>query len=56
MNDITSESIERMKVEEVTYDEIDTGPFVERMKTFYAELDKSGQLPEGFLDTVNATR
>jgi tripartite ATP-independent transporter DctP family solute receptor len=56
MDDITSESIERMKAEEVTYDEIDTGPFVERMKTFYAELDKQGELPEGFLDAVNATR
>jgi hypothetical protein len=56
MDEITSESIERLKAEEVTYDEIDTGPFVDRMKTFYAELDKSGELPEGFLDAVNATR
>jgi TRAP-type transport system periplasmic protein len=56
MDEITSESIERMKAEEVTYDEIDTGPFVERMRSFYAELDKSGELPEGFLDAVNATR
>lgn len=56
MDAITAESIERMKAEEVTYDEIDTGPFVERMLSFYAELDKTGELPEGFLDAVNATR
>ena len=56
MEQVTAESIERMKEDEVTYDEIDTGPFVDRMKTFYAELDKSGELPEGFLDAVNASR
>jgi TRAP-type C4-dicarboxylate transport system substrate-binding protein len=56
MDQVTVESIDRMKEDEVTYDEIDTGPFVDRMKTFYAELDKSGELPEGFLDAVNATR
>lgn len=56
MDATTAESIERMKAEEVTYDEIDTGPFVERMLSFYAELDKTGELPEGFLDAVNATR
>jgi TRAP-type transport system periplasmic protein len=56
MEQATAESIARMKDEEVSYDEIDTGPFVDRMKTFYGELDKSGELPEGFLDAVNATR
>jgi tripartite ATP-independent transporter DctP family solute receptor len=56
MNDIAAESIERMKADGVTYDEIDTGPFVERMKAFYEELDAKGELPEGFLDAVNATR
>jgi tripartite ATP-independent transporter DctP family solute receptor len=56
MNDISAESIERMKADEVTYDEIETGPFVERMKGFYSGLDQSGELPKGFLDAVNATR
>jgi len=56
MDAITAESIARMEEDEVTYDEIDIAPFVERMKTFYAELDKSGELPEGFLDAVDASR
>ncbi len=56
MADVTAESLARMEAKGVTYDEIDIGPFVERMKDFYAELDKSGELPEGFLDAVNATR
>jgi tripartite ATP-independent transporter DctP family solute receptor len=56
MNDISAESIERMKADEVTYDEIETGPFVDRMKGFYSGLDQSGELPKGFLDAVNATR
>jgi tripartite ATP-independent transporter DctP family solute receptor len=56
MADVTSESLARMEAKQVTYDEIDTGPFVERMKSYYAELDKSGELPEGFLDAVNASR
>ena len=56
MGEVTAESLARMKEQEVTYDEIDTSAFVERMKTFYEELDKSGELPEGFLDTINATR
>jgi len=56
MDAITAESIARMEEDEVTYDEIDIAPFVERMKTFYAELDKSGELPEGFLAAVEASR
>jgi TRAP-type C4-dicarboxylate transport system substrate-binding protein len=56
MGDITSESIARMGEKGVTYQEIDTGPFVERMKVFYEDLDAKGELPEGFLDAVDATR
>lgn len=56
MQQITEESLARMKEKGVTYDEIDTTPIVERMKAFYEELDAAGKLPEGFLDTVEATR
>jgi tripartite ATP-independent transporter DctP family solute receptor len=56
MNDIADESIERMKAQGVTYDEIDTQPFVDSMKGFYQDLDAKGELPAGFLDAVNATR
>jgi len=56
MSDITTESIARMGEKEVTYEEIDITPFVERMKIFYEELDEKGELPEGFLDAVEASR
>lgn len=53
---LAAESLARMKALGVTYTEIDTGPFVARMAEFYAELDRRGELPAGFLATVNATR
>ena len=56
MNDIATESLERMMAEGVTYAEIDTGPIVERMVSFYAELDAAGELPEGFLQAVEESR
>ena len=56
MNDIATESLERMMAEGVTYAEIDTGPIVERMASFYAELDAAGELPEGFLQAVEDSR
>lgn len=56
MDEEATESIERMKEKGVTYQELDTQPFVERMKSFYEEAQRSGEMPEGFLETVQATR
>jgi TRAP-type transport system periplasmic protein len=56
MGEIANEAIDRMKAEGATYDELDTAPFIARMAEMYQAMDEAGQLPEGFLDTVNATR
>ena len=56
MGKSAAESIERMKAKGVTFTEIDRAPFIESMASFYAEMDKSGELPEGFLDAVAASR
>jgi TRAP-type C4-dicarboxylate transport system substrate-binding protein len=53
---VANESIEQMKAEGVTFSQIDTGPFVERMAELYGQMDDAGELPTGFLDAVNATR
>lgn len=50
------ESIARMKEKGVTFVDVDRAPFVERMKQFYAEKEKAGELPEGFLAAVAETR
>lgn len=50
------EAIERMQAKGVTYEEIDTQPFVERMRSFYEEAERSGEMPAGFLEAVEATR
>ena len=53
----TMESIKRLQAKGVAYsDSMDTGPFREKMKSFYAERAKKGQLPKGFLEAVEATR
>lgn len=49
-------SIERMKARGVTYTEMDIKPVVARMKDFYAEQEKSGALPKGFMAAVEAAR
>jgi TRAP-type transport system periplasmic protein len=49
-------AIERMKAQGVTFTQADIGSFVEKMQSFYADLDARGQLPEGFLDAVTASR
>jgi TRAP-type C4-dicarboxylate transport system substrate-binding protein len=56
MNEAADESIARMKEGGVTFVDIDRGPFVERMRAFYADLEEKGELPEGFLEAVEATR
>ena len=36
--------------------DFDNGPLVEKMQTFYADLDSAGELPDGLLDAVEAAR
>ena len=52
----TEESLERMKKAGVTYTVMDTGPMVEKMEEFYADLAEKGELPEGYLEAVEAAR
>lgn len=50
------EGIERMKAAGATYTVLDTAPMVESMREFYAQMAESGDLPEGFVEAVEATR
>ena len=45
-----------MKARGVTYNEIDIKPIVTRMKDFYAEQEKAGTLPKGFMAAVETAR
>jgi len=56
MNEATDESLERMRADGVNYQEIDTAPFVASMQAFYTDMADKGELPDGFLDAVEATR
>ncbi len=56
MGTVADASIRSMVEAGATYREIDTGPFIERMQGFYAELAANGELPEGFLEAVEAAR
>lgn len=56
MSKVTDESIARMEKEGVTYKELDTEPFIEKMQSFYQQKAGAGELPEGFLEAVKATR
>ena len=56
MGQVADESIESMKAAGATYTELDTGPFVEKMTEFYTEMATAGELPEGFLEAVEAAR
>lgn len=56
MAEIAEADIEEMKGQGVTYEVADTKAFVERMQEFYAEMDKKGELPAGFLEAVKSTR
>jgi TRAP-type transport system periplasmic protein len=53
---VADEALVRMKAAGVSYQEIDIGPIVDKMAEFYAGLDAKGELPEGFLAAVTATR
>lgn len=50
------EGIERMKAAGATYTVLDTAPMVESMRGFYEQMAESGDLPEGFVEAIDATR
>lgn len=56
MGEVADSSIDKMKSNGTTYMEIDTSPFVERMKEFYSQMAADGELPDGFLDAVQSAR
>ncbi|WP_306118540.1 MULTISPECIES: TRAP transporter substrate-binding protein [unclassified Roseitalea] len=56
LNQITDESIARMKAAGATFTVLDRQPFIDSMAEFYAEMAERGELPEGFLRAVEATR
>ncbi|MCC9620546.1 TRAP transporter substrate-binding protein [Thalassospira sp. MA62] len=56
MFDFAEKSVEEMVADGATFVEIDTAPFVESMKSFYEQMDESGELPDGFLEAVDAAR
>ncbi|GAB5378447.1 MAG: TRAP transporter substrate-binding protein [Acuticoccus sp.] len=56
MTAAADESIARMKESGVSFIDIDRAPFVAAMKTFYEGMAEEGELPEGYLETVEATR
>jgi len=56
MNDATVGALSRMDANGVRYLEIDTRAFVERMASFYDDLEAKGELPDGFRAAVDAAR
>ena len=56
MGNSADESIQRMKSKGVTFVNVDRAPFVNVMANFYSEKQKAGELPDGFLKAVEATR
>ncbi len=49
-------SIARMTEKGVTFADVDRAPFVRVMSEYYREKQAAGELPEGFLEAVEATR
>ena len=49
-------SIARMKEKGVTFVDVDRAPFVQVMSEYYRKKQAAGELPDGFLETVEATR
>lgn len=50
------DGIERMMAAGATYTVIDTAPMVEKMRGFYEDMAAKGELPEGFVAAIEATR
>ncbi len=56
MSQSANESIARMKSKGVTFMDVDRAPFVSVMADFYKKKEAAGELPKGFLATVEKTR
>jgi TRAP-type C4-dicarboxylate transport system substrate-binding protein len=56
MFSVADESIERMKAAGTTYTVIDTAPLVEKMRVYYEDMAAKGELPEGFVEAIEASR
>ncbi|MDO6584749.1 TRAP transporter substrate-binding protein [Salipiger sp. 1_MG-2023] len=56
MFSVADESIERMVADGATFTEIDISPLVDKMTAYYEQMAASGELPEGFLEGIDATR
>lgn len=56
MFNVAEESIKRMEDAGATFTVLDTAPLVEKMQSFYADMAESGELPEGFMEAVEAAR
>ncbi|WP_295805821.1 TRAP transporter substrate-binding protein [uncultured Nitratireductor sp.] len=53
---VAEKDLAAMKEKDVVYSEPDTAAFVERMESFYQEMEEAGELPQGFLDAVRSSR
>lgn len=56
MGEIADETIANITDRGATFRVADTTEFVERMLEMYERMSEAGELPEGFLETVEATR
>ncbi|WP_282608470.1 TRAP transporter substrate-binding protein [Pelagibius sp. Alg239-R121] len=56
MGEVADKSIKNMVANGATYMELDTKPFVVKMQSFYEKMDETGELPDGFLEAVEAAR
>jgi TRAP-type transport system periplasmic protein len=50
------DSIARMRKAGVAFSTMEVGPFVDKMTSFYAEREKTGKLPKGFLEAIERSR
>ncbi len=53
---VAEESIARMEEAGATFSVLDTAPLVEKMQSFYDDMAAQGELPEGFMAAVEASR
>ena len=53
---VAEESIARMEEASATFSVLDTAPLVEKMQSFYDDMAAQGELPEGFMAAVEASR
>ena len=47
---------ETIREKGVTFVDVDRAPFVQVMSEYYRRKEAAGELPDGFLETVEATR